>query len=96
MPVVTMDELLNAGVHFGHLTRRWNPKMRKYIFMQRNGIYIIDLKKTQKSIEEAVKAIQKIVLKDQKILFVGTKKQAGEHFHEIATSNLGHRAIDNG
>ena len=83
MPVATMDELLNAGVHFGHLTRRWNPKMRNYIFMQRNGIYIIDLKKTQKKLDEACNAIQEIARKDEKILFVGTKKQAKDivEFH---------------
>lgn len=83
MPVATMDELLNAGVHFGHLTRRWNPKMRNYIFMQRNGIYIIDLKKTQKCLEEACNAIRKIVQKGEMILFVGTKKQAKDivEFH---------------
>lgn len=76
MPNVSLDDLLNAGVHFGHLTRRWNPKMRKFIFMRRNGIYIIDLKKTQKYVEDACIAIQKIVGKGDKILFVGTKKQA--------------------
>jgi len=76
MPRVTIDELLNAGVHFGHLTRRWNPKMREYIFMQRNGIYIIDLKKSQECIDQACEAIQKIVRQGEKVLFVGTKKQA--------------------
>ena len=76
MPVATMDELLNDGVHFGHLTRRWNHKMRNYIFMQRNGIQIIELKKTQNKIDEACNAIQEIARKDEQILFVGTKKQA--------------------
>ena len=83
MTVASMDELLNAGVHFGHLTRRWNPKMRNFIFMKRNGIYIIDLKKTQKHLDEACEAIQEIVKKGEKILFVGTKKQAKDivEFH---------------
>ena len=76
MPKVSIDDLLSAGVHFGHLTRKWNPKMRKYIFMKRNGIYIFDLKKSQKCIEEACAEIQKIVQQGEKIMFVGTKKQA--------------------
>lgn len=76
MPRVTIDELLNAGAHFGHLTRRWNPKMKRYIFMKRNDIYVIDLKKTQECIDKACAAIQEIVRKGEKILFVGTKKQA--------------------
>ena len=78
MPRVSIDDLLSAGVHFGHLTRKWNPKMRNYIFMKRNGIYILDLKKSQKCIEEACDAIQKIVQQGEKIMFVGTKKQAKE------------------
>lgn len=78
MPRVTLEQLLAAGTHFGHLTRRWNPKMKKYIFMERNGIHIIDLKKTQVKIEEACENIQKIVEDGEDILFVGTKKQATE------------------
>ena len=78
MPRVSIDDLLSAGVHFGHLTRKWNPKMRNYIFMKRNGIYILDLKKSQKCIEEACDAIQKIVQQGEKIMFVGTKEQAKE------------------
>jgi len=78
MPRVTIDELLNSGTHFGHLTRRWNPKMKKFIFMERNGIYVIDLKKTQSCIDEACEAIQNIVKQGEKVLFVGTKKQAKE------------------
>ena len=76
MSSVNIQELLMSGVHFGHLTKRWNPKMKKYIFMQRNGIYIIDLKKTKECIDLACKAIEEIVKKGEKILFVGTKKQA--------------------
>ena len=76
MPRVAIDDLLGAGVHFGHLTRRWNPKMREFIFMERNGIYILDLKKSQKCLEDACVAIQKIVQKGEKVMFVGTKKQA--------------------
>ena len=76
MPRVSMDDLISAGTHFGHLTRRWNPKMKKYIFTERNGIYVIDLKKSQKCIDEACDAMQKIVRKGEKVLFVGTKKQA--------------------
>jgi len=76
MPRVTIDDLLRSGVHFGHLTRRWNPKMKQYIFMERNGIYLVDLKKTQECIEAACDAVQKTVRQGDKILFVGTKKQA--------------------
>ncbi len=76
MASVTIQELLIAGVHFGHLTKRWDPKMKKYIFMERNGIYIIDLKKTKVLIDEACKAVAEVVEKGEKILFVGTKKQA--------------------
>lgn len=85
MQRVKIDDLLNAGVHFGHLTRRWNPKMQEYIFMARNGIYIIDLKKTQHCLGEACEAIQKIAKQGEKILFVGTKKQAKEiiKFHAL-------------
>ncbi|QQK07685.1 30S ribosomal protein S2 [Miniphocaeibacter halophilus] len=78
MAVVSMKSLLEAGVHFGHQTRRWNPKMEKFIFTERNGIYIIDLQKTVKQIEEAYNYIRDIVADGGKVLFVGTKKQAQE------------------
>jgi len=78
MPRVELAELLSAGAHFGHLTRRWNPKMRQFIFMERNGIHILDLKKTQQQIEEAANAIATLVSEGKKILYVGTKKQAKE------------------
>ncbi|MFQ5649915.1 MAG: 30S ribosomal protein S2 [bacterium] len=73
---VSLQDLLIAGAHFGHLTRRWNPKMKKYIFMERNGIYVIDLKKTLDCLETAYKAIVDIVRGGESILFIGTKKQA--------------------
>lgn len=75
---VTLQDLLIAGTHFGHLTRRWNPKMKRYIFMERNGIYVIDLKKTLVCLEKAYNAIVEIVRRGEKMLFVGTKKQAKE------------------
>jgi len=78
MPQVNLETLLAAGSHFGHLTRRWNPKMKEFIFMERNGIHIIDLKKTQSKIDEAFEAIKKIVEDGEEVLFVGTKKQAKE------------------
>jgi small subunit ribosomal protein S2 len=78
MPRVNLETLLAAGSHFGHLTRRWNPKMREFIFMERNGIHIIDLKKTQNKIDNAFDALQKIVEDGEEVLFVGTKKQAKE------------------
>ncbi len=78
MTEVTLQDLLAAGVHFGHLTRRWNPKMKKYIFMERNGIYIIDLKKTLKLLQRACEEITRIVREGDHVLFVGTKKQAKE------------------
>jgi small subunit ribosomal protein S2 len=78
MPRVTLETLLAAGSHFGHLTRRWNPKMQEYIFMERNGIHIIDLKKTQTKLDEAYEGLKKIVEEGEDILFVGTKKQAKE------------------
>jgi len=78
MPRVTLEQLLASGTHFGHLTRRWNPKMKEFIFMERNGIHIIDLKKTQLKLDEASTAIQAIVEGGEDILFVGTKKQATE------------------
>jgi small subunit ribosomal protein S2 len=73
---ITMKDLLEAGVHFGHQTRRWNPQMKKFIFMERNGIYIIDLQKTLKCIQEARAAIERVVRAGGHVLFVGTKKQA--------------------
>ena len=76
MSVITMKSLLEAGVHFGHQTRRWNPKMAKYIFTERNGIYIIDLQKTVKMVETAYTVVKEIVEDGGEILFVGTKKQA--------------------
>ncbi|MGV3243805.1 30S ribosomal protein S2 [Staphylococcus sp. 11261D007BR] len=78
MAVISMKQLLEAGVHFGHQTRRWNPKMKKYIFTERNGIYIIDLQKTVKKVEEAYNFIKQISEEGGKVLFVGTKKQAQE------------------
>ncbi len=76
MAAVSIEDLLKAGAHFGHLTRRWNPKMRDYIFMQRNGIHIIDLRQTQKMLQEASDAAARFARRNQSILFVGTKKQA--------------------
>lgn len=78
MAVVSMKSLLEAGVHFGHQTRRWNPKMAKYIFAERNGIYIIDLQKTVKKLDEAYSAVKNVLGEKGEILFVGTKKQAQE------------------
>ena len=82
--VVSMKQLLESGVHFGHATRRWNPKMAKYIFTARNGIYIIDLQKTANEIEKAYAALLNIVKDGGKVLFVGTKKQAQEAVKEEA------------
>jgi small subunit ribosomal protein S2 len=84
MPKVELADLLNAGAHFGHLTRRWNPKMKPFIFMERNGIHIIDLKKTQELLEVACSAISTIVADGRRILFVGTKKQASIVIEEEA------------
>ncbi|NLI60979.1 MAG: 30S ribosomal protein S2 [Clostridiales bacterium] len=78
MAVVSMKELLEAGVHFGHQTRRWNPKMKPYIFTERNGIYIVDLQKTVRKMEEAYNFVRDLAAEGQEILFVGTKKQAQE------------------
>jgi small subunit ribosomal protein S2 len=78
MAVISMKQLLEAGVHFGHQTRRWNPKMAQYIFTERNGIYIIDLQKTVRKIDEAYLFVRDIALEGKSILFVGTKKQAQE------------------
>ena len=89
MAVVSMKQLLEAGVHFGHQTRRWNPKMAPYIFTERNGIYIIDLQKTVKKAEEAYNFIKEVAVDGKDILFVGTKKQAQEAIQEEAVrSNM--------
>ncbi|HLR80216.1 MAG TPA: 30S ribosomal protein S2 [Bacillota bacterium] len=85
MSIISMKQLLEAGVHFGHQTRRWNPKMKKYIFTERNGIYIIDLQKTVKKVEEAYNFVKDIAANDGSILFVGTKKQAQDTVREEAT-----------
>ncbi len=78
MSVISMKQLLEAGVHFGHQTRRWNPKMKEYIFTERNGIYIIDLQKTVKKIDDAYDFVKNAVAEGGEVLFVGTKKQAQE------------------
>ena len=85
MAVVSMKQLLEAGVHFGHQTRRWNPKMAAYIYTERNGIYIIDLQKTVKKLEEAYNFVRSLGESGQTLLFVGTKKQAQEAIKEEAT-----------
>lgn len=84
MPRVELADLINAGAHFGHLTRRWNPKMKPFIFMERNGIHIIDLKKTQELLEAACNAVSNVVSDGKRILFVGTKKQASQVIEEEA------------
>ncbi len=84
MAVISMKQLLEAGVHFGHQTRRWNPKMAEYIFAERNGIYIIDLQKTAKKVEEAYSFVRDIAAEGGEVLFVGTKKQAQESIKEEA------------
>ncbi len=84
MGAVSMKQLLEAGVHFGHQTRRWNPKMKEYIFTERNGIYIIDLQKTVKKVEEAYSFIREVAANGEDVLFVGTKKQAQEAIKEEA------------
>ena len=93
MSVVSMKELLESGVHFGHATRRWNPKMAKYIYTARNGIYIIDLQKTANEIENAYQVLNGIVANGGKVLFVGTKKQAQEAVKEEAL-RCGHFYVD--
>lgn len=85
MAVISMKQLLEAGVHFGHQTRRWNPKMAEYIFTERNGIYIIDLQKTVKKVEEAYNFVRDIASEGKSILFVGTKKQAQDSIREEAS-----------
>lgn len=84
MSVISMKQLLEAGVHFGHQTRRWNPKMAPYIFTERNGIYIIDLQKTVKKVEEAYNFLRSVAEEGKDVLFVGTKKQAQEAIEEEA------------
>ena len=84
MAVVSMKQLLEAGVHFGHQTRRWNPKMAEYIYMERNGIYIIDLQKTVRKLEEAYNFVKSVAENGQSVLFVGTKKQAQDAVKEEA------------
>jgi small subunit ribosomal protein S2 len=84
LPVITMKELLEAGVHFGHQTRRWNPKMKEYIFGERNGIYIVDLQKTLKLFKDALRFVQDMAVQNKTVLFVGTKRQAQEAIAEEA------------
>lgn len=84
MGVVSMKQLLEAGVHFGHQTRRWNPKMAPYIFTERNGIYIIDLQKTVRKLDEAYNFVKSVAENGDTVLFVGTKKQAGDSVKEEA------------
>lgn len=84
MAAVSMKQLLEAGVHFGHQTRRWNPKMAEYIFTERNGIYIIDLQKTVKKLDEAYNFVKEVAMEGKNVLFVGTKKQAQDSIKEEA------------
>lgn len=84
MSVVSMKQLLEAGVHFGHQTRRWNPKMARFIFTERNGIYIIDLQKTVQNVDEAYEFVRDLAAKGESVLFVGTKKQAQNSIREEA------------
>ncbi|MCL2056518.1 MAG: 30S ribosomal protein S2 [Oscillospiraceae bacterium] len=90
MAVVSMKQLLEAGVHFGHQTRRWNPKMAPYIFTERNGIYIIDLQKTVRKLEEAYMFVRSVSEEGRSVLFVGTKKQAGDSVREEAQRSGAH------
>ena len=85
MAQINMSDMLKAGLHFGHQTRRWNPKMAKYIFTERNGIYIIDLQKTVKKVDEAYAFLRIVAEEGKSVLFVGTKKQAQEAIKEEAT-----------
>src|SRR5699024_12613736 len=85
MAVISMKQLLEAGVHFGHQTRRWNPKMKKYILTERNGIYSIDIQNTVKKVEEAYNLVKDIAANDSSILFVETKKQAQDTVRDEAT-----------
>ncbi len=94
MPRVSLENLLESGTHFGHLTRRWNPKMKPYIFMERNGIHIIDLKKTQEQLDEACVKVSSVIAEGKRILFVGTKKQAKEIVREAATASGQHYVVE--
>lgn len=94
MSVISMKQLLEAGVHFGHQTRRWNPKMKRFIFTERNGIYIIDLQKTVKKVEEAYFFIRDIAMDNKSVLFVGTKKQAQESI-EVEAKRCGMYYVSN-
>ena len=94
MAVISMKQLLEAGVHFGHQTRRWNPKMAQYIFTERNGIYIIDLQKTVRKIDEAYMFVRDVAMEGKSILFVGTKKQAQE-FIESEAKRCGMYYVNN-
>ncbi|MBQ3425310.1 MAG: 30S ribosomal protein S2, partial [Clostridia bacterium] len=94
MAVISMKQLLEAGVHFGHQTRRWNPKMAQYIFTERNGIYIIDLQKTVRKIDEAYMFVRDLALEGQSLLFVGTKKQAQESI-EVEAKRCGMFYVNN-
>ena len=85
MPVASMIELLEAGVHFGHQTQRWNPKMKPYIYGARNGIYVLDLRKTTELLDEAYAVVREFAARNKNVLFVGTKKQAAEVVAEEAT-----------
>ena len=84
MSVVSMKQLLECGVHFGHQTRRWNPKMKPYIFTERNGVYIIDLQKTVRGLEKAYAFVREIAQNNGSLLFVGTKRQAQDTIREEA------------
>ena len=90
MSVISMKQLLEAGVHFGHQTRRWNPKMAPYIFTERNGIYIIDLQKTVRKIEDAYEFVKSVSTEGKDVLFVGTKKQAQEAIKDEAVRSSMH------
>ena len=90
MAVISMKQLLEAGVHFGHQTRRWNPKMDRYIFTERNGIYIIDLQKTVKKVEEAYNFVRQIASEGKTVLFVGTKKQAQDSVRDESRRSGGY------
>ena len=94
MSVISMKQLLEAGVHFGHQTRRWNPKMKQYIFTERNGIYIIDLQKTVKKVNEAYLFMRDVAMEGKPILFVGTKKQAQESV-EAEAKRCGQHYVSN-
>ncbi|MCZ7557180.1 MAG: 30S ribosomal protein S2 [Bacteroidia bacterium] len=94
MPRVSLESLLASGTHFGHLTRRWNPKMKPYIFMERNGIHIIDLKKTQEQLDEACAKVAQVISEGKRILFVGTKKQAKDIVRQAATESGQHYVVE--